>query len=802
MATKDAALDHFGSGAEGIKVMLANSTNGQFSTDLPDLLQRHLDALQQGSGLDLEIIRQRGYQSVLGKKHLADAGFARSQQRPPGLLLPVHTPDGRTPLHSYRPDFPREVRGKELKYELPSRTTARLDVPPRCIEAIKDPWVDLWITEGQKKADALATHNLCAVALLGVWNFKGKNEFGGVTLLADFDEIALNGRTVNIVFDSDLMVKPQVRAALDRLTEHMERRGGTVNAVYLPDGLDSGKVGVDDYLLTYSVDELEQLVKEPAPAPKAAAPAVVLLDEAPAMLSRPLGIVDGHSYAATWLWVETTERETFGKNGEVIRHDPPLVSQKRQLIIVRGDGIVYEPSNMESLPIRVNLPDIPPEHLLWRTKGVKAYRAGKRPDYASVFFRIVTVYQRFIDFSQSFADQDEMSQLSACFSLATWFLDAFMVIGYPWSNGERGSGKTQWGFCWAYTSYLGIVVLASGSFAALRDLADYGATLLFDDAENLSDVKRTDPEKRALLLAGNRRGVVVPIKVPAPDERGWETKYINAFGPRGFTAISLPDPVLGSRSIRIPLVRTSDPQRGNADPADLKRWPCDQKQLQDDLWATGLALLPEAAEIWADLDDETELVGREFEPWRPILATARLFESHGVDGLEERMRATMWAYQEEKADIDTGDRATQVIKAILKQEAGDRASDVLDISDMSDVFPEGSAEIKVEPSKLKPIIENLGEEEGFNTEWASPNSIGWQLKALRLKRGRNPATRKRERFWTITTDALIGLCQAYGVVRAFTQNASLKGSNHDTPDINVRIGQNGRNVRTEDEVRV
>ena len=398
----------------------------------------------------------------------------------------------------------------------------------------------------------------------------------------------------------------------------------------------------------------------------------------------------------------------------------------------------------------------------------------------------------------------EMSELSGCFSLATWFLDAFTVMGYPWPNGERGSGKTQWGTCWANTSYLGIVVLASGSFAALRDLADYGATLLFDDAENLGDVKRTDPEKRALLLAGNRRGAVVPIKVPSPDGRRWETKWINAFCPRGFTAISLPDPVLGSRSIRIPLVRTSDPRKGNSDPADLKRWPYDQRQLQDDLWATALALLPEAAEVWAELDDETELIGREFEPWRPILAIARLFERHGVDGLEQRMRTTMHAYQEEKADVDIGDRATQVIKAILYQRAEDRASDVLDVSDMSDVFPEGSAEIKVEPSNLKIAIESLGEEEAFNTEWASSKSIGWQLKALRFNKGRNPKTRKRERFWTITADAFIGLCQAYGVVKVATGKTEPLISNHDTPHVNVRIGQNGLNVRTEveDEVRV
>ena len=56
------------------------------------------------------------------------------------------------------------------------------------------------------------------------------------------------------------------------------------------------------------------------------------------------------------------------------------------------------------------------------------------------------------------------------------------------------------------------MVLSGGSFAALRDLADYGACIAFDDAEGLSDPKKSDPDKRALLLAGNRRGAVVPLK--------------------------------------------------------------------------------------------------------------------------------------------------------------------------------------------------------------------------------------------------------------------------------------------------
>jgi len=37
-----------------------------------------------------------------------------------------------------------------------------------------------------------------------------------------------------------------------------------------------------------------------------------------------------------------------------------------------------------------------------------------------------------------------------------------------------------------------------GTMATLRDLADYGAFLGFDDAENFTNAKQSDPDKRTL----------------------------------------------------------------------------------------------------------------------------------------------------------------------------------------------------------------------------------------------------------------------------------------------------------------
>src|SRR5437879_9488720 len=99
--------------------------------------------------------------------------------------------------------------------------------------------------------------------------------------------------------------------------------------------------------------------------------------------------------------------------------------------------------------------------------------------------------------------------------------------------------------------------------------------------------RKADPDKRALLLAGNRRGTTVTVKELAADKTGI-TRHVNTFCFRLFSAIRLPDDVLASRTITVPLVRSADAEKANADPMDFAVWPYARRALVDDLWAVGL----------------------------------------------------------------------------------------------------------------------------------------------------------------------------------------------------------------------
>jgi hypothetical protein len=178
--------------------------------------------LRDESAISDDVIEARGYLTAESRQELAALGFGPSQQGcVPALVLPVWTTDGGNGLYIIRPDAPRsfDEKGKGRlpdgtypqkvrKYEMPKGAAVRLDCPPSCRAQLADPTIPLWITEGVKKADSLASHGFCAIALLGVWNWRGRNSLGGLLALSDWEYVALKNREVRVVFDSDVTRKP------------------------------------------------------------------------------------------------------------------------------------------------------------------------------------------------------------------------------------------------------------------------------------------------------------------------------------------------------------------------------------------------------------------------------------------------------------------------------------------------------------------------------------------------------------------------------------------------------------------
>lgn len=375
------------------------------------------------------------------------------------------------------------------------------------------------------------------------------------------------------------------------------------------------------------------------------------------LLSRPLALVRDASYAVTWLRVRLT---IDGDRGRLMRL--PFV-----LRYETGDLRLFGPPidgarPMDELDLALDLPFEPIKSLLWIESGMKQALDGYRANSSDVFRRIREAVDRFVDFSGSLGDHMEMCSLIAVSIFATYLTDAYTVVGNIWATGDYGTGKTSLLALMAKLSYLGQLILPGGTYPTLRDAAHYGATLCFDDAEHVAD-KDYDADKKSLVLAGNRKGVYVTAK-EALDGGGWRTRYYSAYCPRFFSAMRLPDKTLASRTVIVPLVRTDDSDRSDLDPQDDDEWPYPPQELRDSLWNVGLFQQRRARELFRRIGSTGSVTGRALQPWRWLLATAKLIEEAGEEGVYDVILDLAERYQDERQDLESPDRTVVVIKAL------------------------------------------------------------------------------------------------------------------------------------------
>jgi hypothetical protein len=176
-----------------------------------------------------------GVESVLKFPYFGANGFCRYK-----LFPPLKTKDG----HS-------------VKYFQPKDSGCRLYSLPSVAEKLADVSEPLFIVEGEKKTAAAVQHGLIAIGIGGNWNWKDKETWKGIE---ELQMIAFADRDVGIVFDSDTWTRDDLQRAVYALAKYLEFRGAKVSAYLIPQPT-KNKIGLDDYLLTHTVDEFKQLKK-------------------------------------------------------------------------------------------------------------------------------------------------------------------------------------------------------------------------------------------------------------------------------------------------------------------------------------------------------------------------------------------------------------------------------------------------------------------------------------------------------------------------------------------------------------
>jgi hypothetical protein len=165
----------------------------------------------------------------------------------------------------YKLFAPIVFKTSKMRYWQPPKSPPKLYIPTlvNWEKVIADPELEVWLTEGEKKAASLCALGVPCVAVSGVWAWTSKKF--QQHLVPELK--VLSPRPVVMCFDSDAEENVAVKGALSALAMTLERLGCAVRVCQLPALKGSEKTGLDDFIARHkgnALKKLAELDKEPS----------------------------------------------------------------------------------------------------------------------------------------------------------------------------------------------------------------------------------------------------------------------------------------------------------------------------------------------------------------------------------------------------------------------------------------------------------------------------------------------------------------------------------------------------------
>jgi len=273
------------------------------------LSDEHKELLRK-SGIAPDVAEERGYWTVTREEALGYDGISEKTAGA-GMMHNLCRIDGEHGGYQLRYDEPKlNSKGKLRRYMTPWNQKNVLDVHPRIRDRItRTTPSGFVITEGARKGDALVSLGIAAMTMTGVWNWRGSSheeEVGDnkrtTTVLADWEFAAIKWNKLAIAFDTDIKTNDSVVNAYKRLKEMLAFKGGIVGLLLLPDVVEDGKTGIDDYIFHmketgYSDEEIRQAIDK-----LWTEDVEEVLGEPPLPYMTALDIMAEHPDGVDWIW--------------------------------------------------------------------------------------------------------------------------------------------------------------------------------------------------------------------------------------------------------------------------------------------------------------------------------------------------------------------------------------------------------------------------------------------------------------------------------------------------------------------
>lgn len=613
-------------------------------------------------------------------------------------------------FNRYRCFYDDSSNGKHPKYLQRKDTGNRLYIPSETRAILSDTSIPLYLTEGEKKALKACQEGLYCIALSGLWNWSNGNK----ELIADFDLIALEGRTIYIVPDNDWQhpnkhgYRKNLKQAVSLLAEKLKTRGAKVYIVQLPQ--DELK-GLDDFLCKHTVEEFQALpVIEVKALPERITEAKA--DDIEEIL-REIASARIHSETERAILIESlSKRLNIGKraiqkdinalSGDMRNEIQATISANVpglvDLVLTESGAIAYLIKNdaiLEVVTIYEQSGTLysPPEkqYLPFELSRAEEVIKWHQADNDSKLFEDILTYLRRFSYLP-----DYQWLIVACNVFLSYIQDHpdihYMPMILFYAVPERGKSRT--GKAVTYLSYRGVHVVDLREANLFRFAENLKATLFFDLMDLWKKAERNGAED--ILLLRFEKGARV-ARVIYPEKGAFkDTVYYSVYGPTIIATNEAVHKILDSRGINITMpnkpgnYENPTPEKAQEIKERLTAW---RARVMD-------APLPE-------IETVESLTGRLWDISIPLLQVCKLVYPEGFVSLKEALLEVAGQRTEDKLASIEG----QIILILYE------------------LSPEGLPEWTIKTSDLLSKL-NENRPEGHKL---TPQYLGRKLKAIGIQ---------------------------------------------------------------------
>lgn len=238
-------------------------------------------------------------------------------------------------------------------------------------------------------------------------------------------------------------------------------------------------------------------------------------------------------------------------------------------------------------------------------------------------------------------------------TLALWILGTYlfrMFPAYPYIhlNGMAEAGKTKTLYLVSLMAFNACMGAETTPAALVRLTHDNQSTLCLDEIEKLQSAKdEMSQSVLAILNVGYKRGASIQKMEVGRNGKDWSVKELDPYSPKILAGIRGLETTLASRCISIMLIKSENQDVVNREvDSDAPIWGEIRDMIYEGVMSGEWFVIKN---IYSVLED-SEIKGRSWETWKPLLALAKYLE-RGCPGLFERIHKFAVDKSKEKREI-------------------------------------------------------------------------------------------------------------------------------------------------------